>query len=332
MGEGHSIAPSARILGPVVIHSGVRIGEDVTIVGPALIGAGAQVADRAIVAHAMVGPQSQVPQDCTIRDRVWFNSLDDPDDVRPESSYQDRLERFGFDPDATSAINAVADVSNSWHLRWKRLFDVVAASIGLVLLSPLLLLVAILVRLESRGPILYRGEREGLGGRPFECLKFRTMQEGAHGLQHLLKAQDKLDGPHFKLDGDPRLTPVGRILRSLNVDELPQLFNVLRGDMSLVGPRPSPFRENQICVPWREGAAVGSSGRDRPLADLPQESLVRRFPSVDRVRPALRPADQPMARSEDPGRDRRHHCRPGAGARGMDGSPAAAGTSACRFA
>ena len=111
----------------------------------------------------MVGPQSQVPQDCTIRDRVWFDSLDDPDDVRPESSYQDRLERFGFDPDATSAINAVADVSKSWHLRWKRLFDVVAASIGLVLLSPLLLLVAILVRLESRGPILYRGEREGLG-------------------------------------------------------------------------------------------------------------------------------------------------------------------------
>ncbi len=253
VGEGHSIAPSARILGPVVIHSGVRIGEGVTIVGPALIGAGAQVADRAIVAHAMVGPHSQVPQDCTIRDRVWFNSLDDPDDVRPESSYQDRLERFGFDPDATSAINAVADVSHSWHLRWKRLFDVVAASIGLVLLSPLLLLVAVLVRLESRGPILYRGEREGLGGRPFECLKFRTMQEGAHGLQHLLKAQDKLDGPHFKLDGDPRLTPVGRILRSLNVDELPQLFNVLRGDMSLVGPRPSPFRENQICVPWREG-------------------------------------------------------------------------------
>ena len=253
VGWGHSIAPTARILGPVVIHSNVRIGENAIIVGPALIGAGAQVSSRAIVAHAIVGPQAQVPRDCTLRDRVWFNDLDDRDHERPESSYESRLARFSFDADATSAINAVEDASHPWHPRWKRLFDVVVALTGLVLLSPFFLLVAILIRLESRGPILYRGEREGLRGRLFKCLKFRTMQVGAHGLQHLLKAQDKLDGPHFKLDRDPRLTHLGRILRSTNVDELPQLINVLRGDMSLVGPRPSPFRENQICVPWREG-------------------------------------------------------------------------------
>jgi lipopolysaccharide/colanic/teichoic acid biosynthesis glycosyltransferase len=253
VGEGHSIAPTARILGPVVIHSDVRIGENATIVGPALIGEAAQVSSRALVAHAIVGPRSQVPRDCMLRDRVWFNDLDDRDHELPESSYESRLARFSFDPNATSAINAVEDAAHPWHHRWKRLFDVVVAFTGLVLLSPLFLLVAVLIWLESRGPILYRDEREGLRGRPFKCLKFRTMQVGAHGLQHLLKAQDKLDGPHFKLDRDPRLTHVGRILRSTNVDELAQLINVLRGDMSLVGPRPSPFRENQICVPWREG-------------------------------------------------------------------------------
>jgi lipopolysaccharide/colanic/teichoic acid biosynthesis glycosyltransferase len=253
VGEGHSIAPTARLLGPVVIHADVHIGENVTIVGPALIGAGAHVSPGAIVAHAIVGPQSEVPPDCTLRNRVWFNDLEETDHQRPESSYHDRLERFSLDPNATSAINAVEGASHPWHPRWKRVLDVVVSFTGLVLLSPLLLLVAILIRLESRGCILYRCEREGLRGRPFECLKFRTMQEGAHSLQHLLKAQDPLDGPHFKLERDPRLTRVGGMLRSTNLDELPQLINVLRGDMSLVGPRPSPFRENQICVPWREG-------------------------------------------------------------------------------
>ena len=279
VGEGHSIAPTARILGPVVIHSNVHIGENAIVIGPALIGAGAQVSSGAIVAHAIVGPQSQVPQDCTLRDRVWFNDLDDRDRERPEPSYQSRLARFSVHPDATSAIDAVLDASPRWHLRWKRLFDVIIALTGVVLLSPVFLLVAILIWLESRGPILYRGEREGLRGRPFKCLKFRTMQVDAHSLQHLLKAQDKLDGPHFKLERDPRLTRVGRILRSTNVDELPQLINVLLGDMSLVGPRPSPFRENQICAPWREGrlsVRPGVTGlwqicrRDRSSGDFHQ--------------------------------------------------------------
>jgi lipopolysaccharide/colanic/teichoic acid biosynthesis glycosyltransferase len=140
-------------------------------------------------------------------------------------------------------------------------------------------LVAIMIRLESRGSVFYRGEREGLSGRPFDCLKFRTMRVNAHDLQHLLKAEDKIDGPHFKLEHDPRLTRLGRLLRSSNVDELPQLINVLRGDMSLVGPRPSPFSENQICVPWREGRLLVRPGitglwqicrRDRASGDFHQ--------------------------------------------------------------
>ena len=109
----------------------------------------------------------------------------------------------------------------------KRLFDLFLAFISLVLLSPILLLIALLVKVTSRGPILYRQARVGKGGRTFFLLKFRTMVEGA----------DRR-GPLLTREGDPRITTFGKILRKTKLDELPQLFNVLRGDMSLVGPRP----------------------------------------------------------------------------------------------
>ena len=122
---------------------------------------------------------------------------------------------------------------------------------GLIVLSPLLLAIAVLIKLTSRGPALFGHEREGRHGRVFRCWKFRTMVERAHVRQRALYRRSAVDGPQFKLPDDPRVTRVGRWLRTTNLDELPQLYNVLRGDMSLCGPRPSPFRENQICVPWR---------------------------------------------------------------------------------
>jgi lipopolysaccharide/colanic/teichoic acid biosynthesis glycosyltransferase len=125
--------------------------------------------------------------------------------------------------------------------------------VGLLLLSPLLLLIALLVKLGSRGPVLYRDRREGRGGRAFDCLKFRTMSAGADAQQRELRAANQVDGPQFKMARDPRVTRLGRVLRRLSLDELPQLLNVLRLEMSLVGPRPSPFRENQLCIPWRDG-------------------------------------------------------------------------------
>jgi lipopolysaccharide/colanic/teichoic acid biosynthesis glycosyltransferase len=253
VGSGQTIAPSARILGPVVVHPDVCIEEHATIVGPAVLGAGSHVAAGAVVAHALVGPHSRVPGDRALRDRVWYNDLDDRDRDRPETPFQERVARLRAAPDATSTLTAAGEPGNPSYLLWKRAFDVVASFTGLVLLSPLFLVLAALTRLGSRGPVFYGSEREGLGGRPFTCLKFRTMQDGAHNLQHALKSRDKLDGPHFKLERDPRVTALGRVLRATNLDELSQLINVFRGDMSLVGPRPSPFRENQICVPWRVG-------------------------------------------------------------------------------
>jgi lipopolysaccharide/colanic/teichoic acid biosynthesis glycosyltransferase len=111
--------------------------------------------------------------------------------------------------------------------------------------------IAVLIWLQRDGAIFYGDEREGLGGRVFNCWKFRTMSSNADAAQVQLRAAAQVDGPHFKMTRDPRVTRVGRLLRASNLDELPQLFNVLVGEMSVVGPRPSPFRENQICVPWR---------------------------------------------------------------------------------
>ncbi len=129
-------------------------------------------------------------------------------------------------------------VRNGWRATAKRSFDVVGAGLGLLLLSPVLALAALAVKLDSPGPIFYGQTRVGRGNRPFRIWKFRTMVTNADELLEELAALNQADGPLFKIDHDPRITRVGRWLRRTSIDELPQLWNVLRNDMSLVGPRP----------------------------------------------------------------------------------------------
>ena len=134
----------------------------------------------------------------------------------------------------------------------KRTFDVVV-SIGLLIVSsPILLMIAIAVRLSSRGPIIYPSVRPGIGGVPFACFKFRTMREEAEQMQADLESLNEATGPLFKIKRDPRLTPVGAFLRRYSLDELPQLWNVVRGDMSLVGPRPLPLRDFDQLEEWHK--------------------------------------------------------------------------------
>lgn len=133
----------------------------------------------------------------------------------------------------------------SWQAVIKQVFDFVAALVLLVVLSPLFLLVMLLIRVTSPGPILFRQQRSGLNGQPFTMLKFRSMVSDAEQLKQELAALNEMEGPVFKLSSDPRVTPVGRFLRRYSIDELPQLINVLRGEMSLVGPRPLPVDEVQ---------------------------------------------------------------------------------------
>jgi exopolysaccharide biosynthesis polyprenyl glycosylphosphotransferase len=132
-----------------------------------------------------------------------------------------------------------------WRAFAKRTFDVVGATVGLVLLSPILLAVAVAVKLDSRGPVLFRQVRVGRDSEPFEVLKVRTMVVDAEDRLAELLDLNEADGPLFKMADDPRITRVGRLLRATSIDELPQLWNVLRGDMSLVGPRPALPHETE---------------------------------------------------------------------------------------
>jgi exopolysaccharide biosynthesis polyprenyl glycosylphosphotransferase len=125
----------------------------------------------------------------------------------------------------------------------KRGFDIIVSSLLIIVLSPLLLVTALAVWLTDRGPVVFRSRRMGVEEHPFDCFKFRTMHVDAAQMQQALEASNEADGALFKISDDPRITGVGRFLRRFSIDELPQLFNVLRGEMSLVGPRPLPERD-----------------------------------------------------------------------------------------
>lgn len=135
--------------------------------------------------------------------------------------------------------------------KWVRLRDILGALVGLILFSPLLILAIIAIRCTSKGPIFFSQVRVGEGGRLFRMIKLRTMVIDAEAQKAQLMALNEMDGPTFKIAKDPRITRVGRILRKLSIDEMPQFWNVLRGDMSLVGPRPPLVKEVVQYRPWQ---------------------------------------------------------------------------------
>lgn len=139
-----------------------------------------------------------------------------------------------------------------WNLAVKRALDVVLASLGLILLSPVMLLTAVLIKLESPGPVIFKQTRIGRGGRPFILFKFRSMHAGAELEQEALVDLNEARGPLFKIREDPRRTKLGTFLRRTSLDELPQLYNVLRGEMSLIGPRPAVPSEVALYQEWHK--------------------------------------------------------------------------------
>jgi exopolysaccharide biosynthesis polyprenyl glycosylphosphotransferase len=141
--------------------------------------------------------------------------------------------------------------NNQFALSWKYVFDFVFSLVVVVLWMPILLLVGMTIKLSSRGPVIFTQKRVGLHGREFNIYKFRTMVQDAEKLQAQLMEQNEANGPVFKIKDDPRITAIGKFLRKTNLDEFPQFFNVLKGDMSLVGPRPPIMKEVMQYKPWQ---------------------------------------------------------------------------------
>ena len=169
----------------------------------------------------------------------------------PADLFRTPLGLPSFNGHVATPVLSLLVTPGDYRLAVKRAMDLLVASMLLLALAPVMLAVAVLVKLTSRGPVFFRQQRYGYLKRRFRMYKFRTMVVGAERLQANLESSNEASGPVFKIRDDPRLTPIGRFLRRCSLDELPQLWNVLKGEMSLVGPRPLPVRDvGLFSEPW----------------------------------------------------------------------------------
>jgi lipopolysaccharide/colanic/teichoic acid biosynthesis glycosyltransferase len=249
------IHPCTRLVAPVVVQPDAVLERGATVIGPAVIGRGCHIGRDATVVQCVVDQSVVVADRARLRHQVVGPEAEGKGRRASEPSPPSAYGQLAGCLMAPEAATCTEDDLQPGRRRidhvLKRALDVVLSGAALVILAPVMAAIAILVKLDSAGPVLFTHRREGRQGEEFPCWKFRTMVADAHQKQRDLYEVNQVDGPQFKLRDDPRITRVGQWLRATNLDELPQLLNVLLGHMSLVGPRPSPFRENQICVPWR---------------------------------------------------------------------------------
>ncbi len=203
-----------------------------------------QAVDEAIIALPWTSHE-EILKIATQCERVGVQTSIVPD------LFQLSLNRVAVEDIGGIPLLGMKEVSiRGWNLALKRALDVFVSAIALILLSPLILLIAILIRLESPGPALFRQTRIGRDGKPFTLYKFRSMRQEAEEERDKLRDLDEAQGVFFKIRDDPRRTRLGRFLRRISLDETPQLYNVLRGEMSLVGPRPALREEVQRYQEW----------------------------------------------------------------------------------
>ncbi|UCD51011.1 MAG: sugar transferase [Phycisphaerales bacterium] len=249
-GGDEDVSSDARFVGPVLLGSDVRVEPGAVIVGPSILCDGSTVQRDAVVDSSILGAKVVVKKEKILRSA--FVVADDSDSSTVTSSHVCRPEdepEMMYSPDP--------NVFRSWPLFsyarcLKRVVDIIVALVVLLLFIPVIPVMALAIKISSPGPVFFRDKRQGLHGQLFNCIKFRTMRVGAADIQDKLRFVSDVDGPQFKMTDDPRISTVGRFLRETYLDEIPQFFNVLCGQMSVVGPRPSPESENTLCPSWRD--------------------------------------------------------------------------------
>lgn len=263
IGRNAVISPNAYLLGPIIIGNDCTVDNGAQIIGPASVGNGCQISSGALIResilwdgvsisngskieYSIIGESSHVPDNYHVKNMIVLDGLR-AEDVN--------LIPFDYSIKAAADLSGImskAFIRQMIYRAVKRTMDIILSAVGAILLLPLFLLIAITIKIDSAGPVFYIQSRCGLRGKLFNMIKFRTMVADADKLYKELISRNKLDSPVFKMSNDPRVTKVGNLLRKTSLDEIPQLFNVLKGEMSLVGPRPLITDEMKFSSTWRD--------------------------------------------------------------------------------
>jgi len=253
--DSNKISPTSRLVGKVLLGKNVDIGHSAIVVGPAIICNDVKVAEGAAIHSSIIFQGATIQQKEFIQNRVVTGTV--CGQKRTAVSGRHGASQLFYRSISLDRKERIKATFRTWpwfsYARtFKRIADIVAALIVLMLFAPVTPFIALAIRLTSPGPVFYKDKRQGLHGREFNCVKFRTMRVGAAQMQDKLRVISQVDGPQFKIEDDPRIATVGRFLRDTYIDEIPQFLNVLLGQMSVIGPRPSPESENTQCPWWRD--------------------------------------------------------------------------------
>jgi lipopolysaccharide/colanic/teichoic acid biosynthesis glycosyltransferase len=254
-GSNANIHDSARLFGRISIGKNVTIGKNAIVAGPAILADNVIVQNRAVVKNAVLGPKITVHKDNVIQNCVLTNNNhknEQTDECRCSPKPKLLRHKNGFAGQKHNGTGFRIWSSLSYVRFLKRIGDIIIAALILALFLPAFPIIALIIKISSAGPVFYKDKRQGLHGKNFNCLKFRSMVVSADTMQEKLRVVNKVDGPQFKMEHDPRINMVGNFLRNTYIDEIPQFLNVLIGQMSVVGPRPSPEQENSLCPYWRD--------------------------------------------------------------------------------